>query len=477
MSSLLLAVMSGIATLAWGPERTTFTIDQPATYVTFNSIRDNPNHGDERNFTLARAVDEGTDQWRDSLTVTEDKDYYVRIYVHNNAAENYNLVAENTKAQLNIPAAASNKVEINGLVSADNANPKQIWDQVVFKSDSRKFSIAYIAGSARYFTNANPSEGFAISDNLVKDGVLLGYDKLDGKVPGCFKYSGILLAKVRVTVEKVPNFTVEKKVRLDGSSDWQKSITAKPGDTVNFQVGYKNTGETTQNKVVVKDKLPNGVTYVNGTTTLKNANYSVDNGKAIESNAVISSGIDIGGYTPGSNAYVRFTVTLPQASALSCGENKLINTATVSTENGEKSDTAEVIVNVECLPTECKPGIPEGDPRCEEKCDVPGKEDLAKNDPNCKEDVPAYLPTTGPMEAAILVIAVLAITLGVVYWYKSHEALKNAVAATTDKDGATSEKGKSKDEISPIKKALNSTKTKIDRVKQKLQKGNKNSKK
>ena len=46
---------------AWGPDRTTFTMANPATHVTFNSITDNPKHGDERNFVQIRNyTDNGT---------------------------------------------------------------------------------------------------------------------------------------------------------------------------------------------------------------------------------------------------------------------------------------------------------------------------------------------------------------------------------------------------------------------------------
>ena len=46
------AIIVPAAVLAWGPDRPTFTIEQPANYVTFNSITNNPVHGDERNFVL-----------------------------------------------------------------------------------------------------------------------------------------------------------------------------------------------------------------------------------------------------------------------------------------------------------------------------------------------------------------------------------------------------------------------------------------
>jgi len=58
-ASALIAIVAAVliipATLfAWGPSRQYFTTAQPADYVTFNSIIDNPSHGDERNFSQVR---------------------------------------------------------------------------------------------------------------------------------------------------------------------------------------------------------------------------------------------------------------------------------------------------------------------------------------------------------------------------------------------------------------------------------------
>lgn len=54
--ALALAIVAGAvlgvsaAVSAWGPDRPTYTVNNPADHVTFNSITDNPNYGDERAF-------------------------------------------------------------------------------------------------------------------------------------------------------------------------------------------------------------------------------------------------------------------------------------------------------------------------------------------------------------------------------------------------------------------------------------------
>ena len=72
------------ATTAWGPERPTFTWEEPADYVTFNSITNNPKIGDERNFVRIRKA--GTeDNFLDNVNLEVGAEYEVEIWFHNNA--------------------------------------------------------------------------------------------------------------------------------------------------------------------------------------------------------------------------------------------------------------------------------------------------------------------------------------------------------------------------------------------------------
>ncbi len=382
----------GIAA-AYGPDRPTYTIAQPADHITFNSITDNPNYGDERNFTLIKdASNTSAGGWSDNVSVQDGKEYLVRIYVHNNAASNLNLVATNTRVSATVPTATANSIQIDGYVSASNANPQKVWDSVVLSSD-KKFNIAYVAGSASYHNNVLPS-GQGLPDSIVtSSGALVGYNAMDGKVPGCYQYSGIATFKVKVSMPS-PNFTVEKKVRLNGTATWQKSVTANPGQKVDYQIGYKNTGTTEQSNVIAKDVLPAGVSYVAGSTTVKNADNSNGDGLRITNDDLVgASGLNFGNYAPDSNAYIRYSATLPTADKLVCGPNKLVNTATVATQNGEASDQATVTIT------------------------VPG---------NCV----TALPTTGPVEIAAGLLGIGAITLGVVYYLKSRRDLEDTLLHT-----------------------------------------------
>lgn len=384
-----LAVTTGVS--AYGPERETFTTQNAAPYITFNSITNNGQYGDERNFMLVKDASITTKgDWKDEIAVEDGKEYLVRILVHNNAKPQLNLTATNTRVAVNVPTNLSNKITLDAFLRADNAKPKEIWDNAVMTSD-KKFNVAYVAGSAYYVNQLKPTGGgFTLSDSIVTNGgALVGYESMDGNVPGCFEYSGYAIFKVKVTMN-TPNFTMHKKVRLHGTDKWHDAITAQPGQKVDYQIYYENTGEANQDDVVAIDKLPQGVTYKKGSTTLRNASNADGDGLAITSNDLVTKGINIGNYAPVSNAYVRFTATLPEAAQLeACGAIKLVNTGTIVTQNGEKSDVATVTITKEC-------GVDE-------------------------------LPQTGPIEVIAGLAGVAAITFGAVYYFKSRRELDKAV--------------------------------------------------
>lgn len=342
------AIVVPASLYAWGPtDRPTYTADNPADHITFNSITDNSDYGDERNFVRIKdAANTAAGGWSDELKVEANKEYLVQMYVHNNAASSLGLVAENTRVMANVPATTGKQVQIDGFISADNATPGEVWDQAVFTGDT-DFNLAYVAGSATMYNNVF-TNGTPLSDNIVTDqGALVGYDKMDGKVPGCFKYSGYVSFKVKAQVAETTNFTVSKKVSKQGQNNWVESYAAQPGETVDYLVQYKNTGTAQQDNVVIKDTLPTGMTYVPGTT--KYGTKANPGGQQASDN-ITTSGINIGSYAPNAGTWAMFSAKAPAAEALECGANTLTNTARVEIDEGYKEDTADVTVPKECQP-------------------------------------------------------------------------------------------------------------------------------
>ena len=412
MSALfaILAVAAIVpATLhAWGPDRPTYTIENPADHVTFNSITNNPNIGDERNFVGIRESGTNT-TWTDNMNVQKGKEYTVRVYVHNNAAANLNKVAENVTAKVNLPTTTAKSIQVDGLISSTNASPTQVWDQANFKS-AEDFNLAYVAGSLKFENNAFGAAGTAIPESVfTNSGAKLGYDKLDGKIPGCFQYAGYLTFKVKPQFAPKPDFTMSKQVRKVGTTTWTKNVAVNPGDDVEYLITYSNTGEVKQDNVIVKDVLPKNVAYVPGTTKLKN--MLNPSGKTVSDN-VTKDGINISNYEPKSTAYVWFTAKVGSKTELTCGTNTLVNTGVVQTGYGTKEDTANVVVNNgECKPNECKPGIPMGDKRCETPVTP------------VTPTTPTQLPTTGPAETILSILGIGSLIAGASYYIVSRRAL------------------------------------------------------
>ena len=271
------------------------------------------------------------------------------MYVHNNAASNLNLVAENVVAKLNVPTTTAKNVTVQGQISASNAKPNTVWDEATFSSDN-DFNLAYVAGSALFENNGMGTT--KLPDSIVNNtGAKLGYDKLDGKIPGCFQYAGYVTVKVKAQVSQPQekNIDLAKTVRnkTNGEKSWVETANAKSGDTVQFQIHAKNTGSAGIQNLVIRDILPKGLNYVAGSTKLYNT--SNPKGLKVSDNVIQNSGINIGSYQPNGDAYVRFDATVSAENSLPvCGDNTLTNIAQASDQKIVKNDTASVKVTKKC---------------------------------------------------------------------------------------------------------------------------------
>ena len=137
----------------------------------------------------------------------------------------------------------------------------------------------------------------------------------------------------------------------------------KVGDTVEYQIAYKNTEAATVNNVMVKDVLPNNVEYVKGSTVLYNAAHA--SGAKVNDDKLVSTGINIGNYTAGSNAYIRFQAKVVDKN-LACGDNTITNWGQIGVGQTTKQDAATITVKKTCdkptptpTPTPDNPTTPE----------------------------------------------------------------------------------------------------------------------
>lgn len=351
--SVAAAAIFGSATLvpanvlAWGDSaggRNVYTIEQIndgalGDTITFNSIT-NGKIGDERNFVGAKLS--GTTAVKDNeISVEDGKTYTIRLYVHNNSPFGVEKTAENVTVNFALPTTVGKTHTVVGYINSSNAMPNRYWDEVKFVSDNN-FYIEYVDGSAKY-TNAKLGT-VSLPNEVITSGAKIGYEALDGKIPGCFAYDGEVTIDVKV--HEAASAKLSKTVRLKGTKEWKESVDAKIGDEVEYQIEYKNLTSDTVENVMIRDILPKNMEYVADSTYLYNANYQ--SGVKVVENTVTTTGINIGSYTTKGNAYVRFTAKVVDNS-LACGNNQLVNWAnvTVNSEVAGKDD-ASVMVKMEC---------------------------------------------------------------------------------------------------------------------------------
>ncbi len=384
-TSLLLIFLVPTTALAWGDNggmRPSYTIEQinngaigatqksdgedyknSANYpgqIIFNTISDSV-IGDEKNFVGARQcilrndgraepADPGKKEWRgNDITAVDGAYYIIRLYVHNNNPNGMDAVAEDTRVCFSIPNTSDTMIQVNGFISSSNAVPSEYWDYINFNSeDGTPFHLEYILGSALLENNDIGLGGLTLSDEVVQaknGGVLIGYDALDGRIPGCYQYDNFVSIKVKVVYDY--KFTIEAKVRSTDSEDatWKDTVDAKVGDKVEFQLTYKNTSETQQNNVMIRDVLPNNLRYVENSTKLKNSTYP--NGFNIadgEPNDILN-GINIGNYAPDANAKIIFTTEVINNS-LDEGSNTLVNWGQAGVGSTTLQDYARVHIQI-----------------------------------------------------------------------------------------------------------------------------------
>ncbi len=363
--------------------------------IVFNSIS-NSTIGDEKNFVGARVntgVDAGKNNvWNgNNITVKDGEEYIIRLYVHNNNPNG--AVSKNTRVAFSIPTDSAKQVQVNGFIFSDNATPNKYWDYVNFNSDNA-FHLEYVYGSALIENNGvGKNGGRQLSDEIVtkaasNNGIQIGYSSLNGEVPGCYQYASYITIRVKAVFDT--DYTVQTKVRLAGTTEWQTQVAANVGDKVEIQTQYRNTSKSneTQNNVMIKSALPSNLKYVAGTTKIYNAKYD---GAKIDQDTIATTGINIGNYTPNSNAYVRYTAEVVDEN-LACGSNTLVNWVKAGVGEITLQDYAAVVVNKTC-----------------------------ENKPN---DTPNELPSTGPEAVAGGVVAAGSIVTAAGYYIVSRRSLR-----------------------------------------------------
>ncbi|MFK0071891.1 hypothetical protein [Arthrobacter woluwensis] len=185
----------------WGPERPMFTINNGGSmYPTFNSISDNPNLGDERNFVaLKDARNMSPGGWGDDVWGRPGDEFLMRIYVNNSGTDSFGIVKagwiQGAKLEVGV-LGGGNQYSVFGKLTALNA--ATVWDGATVHVDPG-VTVSLEASEATLSNNAHPNNGLQIDPRVTTaGGVLIGYDKMDEEIQPGYQYASYFTVKVVV---------------------------------------------------------------------------------------------------------------------------------------------------------------------------------------------------------------------------------------------------------------------------------------
>ena len=325
------AALSAAAMAGFGPDRETrqwTSAENGFEHVTFNSFTGVPGFGDERDFL--RGVVTGRDTtWGDPVSDVASTDTITaHIYIHNGADPALNDapgqpgIAEDVTVSVDIPEGLQDEHEVRSEISSSNALPVTIFDTLDIDSvNDTVFSLDYVPGSVTLIMQDGSTQ--QLSDAIFTEaGVNIGDQH------GCFEF--VREITFELEVEK-PGYEIEKTARIKGedSSAWRESVNAAVGDTIEWRIDFRNTGEFKLDDVIVVDDLPS-YSEVSAPVKLYNANNRPPEGFTYGDNAVQDDliNIDIDNYTPGSNAVIIVETTIrDDIESIQCGTHRIINVA------------------------------------------------------------------------------------------------------------------------------------------------------
>ena len=391
----------------WGPKnRPTYTWSNPADHVTFNSMTDNPEIGDESNFVRVRKVG-SQDKFSNNVTVEPGSEYEVFVYYHNNASAKLNDgdhrgIAQNVRLRMDKITdrlEAGHAAVIKGTISASNATPKEVWSTSYLHA-KETVSLRYVPNSAK-LSNSGSLNGSTLNDDALfgKDGgTFLGYTKnYWGAIPGCNEYAGYV--KFRIKADKA-GFTGEKMASKENMNDYRTEITVAPGETIDFKLRYKNTGTTIQRGVSAYDLLGTGMTAIPGTTFLKTPRSA-----GFEKENLFKNGFNIGDYNAGEEAFITYKVKFSEDEKIfPCGDTVTYNNSAIAVLDTTIHSKVKVIVHRDCAD---KPKTP---------------------------NTPKELPHTGASETVLAVVVTAMIGIGTAYYIASTKQLKALEKQHEDKE-------------------------------------------
>ena len=425
--SAILSLPMVSSTLAWGPERTTFTMENPATYPTFNSITNNPTIGDERDFVKVGQINADLTEVENEVEVVPGSQYVVYIYFHNNASStfnsaehNYSGIATSTKmaSSFSTTLTAGNKGKITATISAENTNPDSVWDEAYMTTSADAVLMRYVAGSAKIYNDFETNDTVMPSSLFTPDGAYLTLkNDAVGAIPGCEEYHGVVSYVLEAQELKG---TVDKTVSKDGENYLDSLGDIKAGDILNYKITIENKGDKELTNATISDSLPAGLEFIPGSVKSTANNSGTQDSLSDE---LFSNGYNLG--TIGTGNKIEITYQAKVSGEYDCTGTDLANTAKFTYDSTEESGiSVEDSTNINVTSQDCTP-------TCATNPEMEG----------CQS-----LPNTGPLEVVLAIIIISLIGGGGYYFYRTKKTLTNVeqgVSGKTEQNNTITEEDSS----------------------------------
>lgn len=347
-----------------------------------------------------------------STSALVDQVVKFQVWYHNTELENSGRTADNLNIRVSIPNDLSQNHVATSTVGGINTNTVTRTASVTTQVPTR---LVYIPGTAvrRYNagTNATPNwVTVSIPDSIVTSGYTIP------SMNPCWNFQESIYIQARVNASYL---SINKMGNVAGGSGWLKDFSAQPGNNVSYVINIKNEGNTVIHNVTVRDQVPTGLSYVAGSARLING--SNPGGITISDN-LVTSGVNIGDYNPGSNALVRYSVSVPNTYT-PCGNVVFSNTAaTTSSETSNITSTAVLRVGYACpVPPTPNPPVTQTQTQTQTQSQSQTQSQVVTTGKG------STMPVSGPAESAAGA-AGLTLASGAGYaWMKSKKALLSAL--------------------------------------------------
>lgn len=137
------------------------------------------------------------------------------------------------------------------------------------------------------------------------------------------------------------NLTIDVRKKDENEPKWADRVYAVPGERIRFRIGIRNMSSEMFRNLTLRDILPTGLSYINGSTRIYNAKHP--QGVTLSDNIITDMGVNIGDYAPGANAWIYFDTVTPEMAS---NENIIYrNIIQACGGYGSKEKSADVIVD------------------------------------------------------------------------------------------------------------------------------------